>query len=88
MSDKRRIEIFTAGCPACDDTVAMINQMVCPCCDVSILDMHEKEVASRARALGIRSLPAVAVDGQLADCCIGRGPDEGSVRAMGVGQPL
>jgi hypothetical protein len=27
-------------------------------------------------ALGIRSLPAVVIDGTLADCCAGRGPDQ------------
>ena len=42
MSDKRHIEIFTAGCPACDDTVEMVKQMVCPCCDVSILKYARK----------------------------------------------
>ena len=27
-------------------------------------------------AICIRSLPAVVIDGRLADCCAGRGPDE------------
>ena len=33
--------------------------------------------------LGVRSVPAVAIDGRLADCCAGRGIDEASLRAAG-----
>ena len=50
--------------------------------------MHKPEVAKKARAYGIRSVPAVAVDGRLADCCAGRGPDESQLRATGIGTPL
>lgn len=62
--------------------------MACPSCEVSVLDMHESAVASRAKSLGIRSVPAVAIDGKLADCCAGRGPEETSLRAAGVGQTI
>ena len=31
-------------------------------------------LARRAKRLGIRSVPAVAINGKLADCCAGRGP--------------
>jgi hypothetical protein len=30
----------------------------------------------------------VVIDGQLADCCAGRGVDEETLRRAGVGQPL
>lgn len=50
--------------------------------------MGEPEVAKRARDLGIRSLPAVVMDGQLADCCAGRGPNLEGLRAAGLGEPL
>ena len=39
-------------------------------------DMHDAAVAVAARGYGIRSLPAVVIDGRLADCCAGRGLDE------------
>ena len=45
-------------------------------------------IARRAKSLGVRSVPAVVINGQLADCCIGRGPDEATLRAAGLGQPL
>ena len=49
--------------------------------------MSEGEVARRAQGLGGRSVPDVAIDGKLAACCAGRGPNETALRAAGVGQP-
>jgi glutaredoxin len=88
MSTKRKIEVFSAGCPVCLETVEMINRIVCPSCEVSILDMNKPEVSEKARNLGIRSVPAVVIDGKLANCCSGRGPDEATLRAAGVGKPI
>ena len=88
MAQKRRIEIFSAGCPVCEETIGLVNRLACDSCDVTVLDMQTPEVASRAHELGIRSVPAVAVEGRLADCCAGRGPDESALRAAGIGQPL
>lgn len=88
MAIKRNVEVFSAGCPACEDTIRLVNEMACPSCEVSVLDMHESAVASRAKSLGIRSVPAVAIDGKLVDCCAGRGPEETSLRAAGVGQAI
>ena len=85
---KRKIEIFTAGCPACKETIDLVNKTACPSCEVSILDMKDAAVARRAKSLGIRSVPAVVVDGELASCCAGRGVDEASLRAAGVGQAV
>ena len=85
---KRRIEIFSAGCPACEETVNLVNSVACPSCEVSVLDMKDSKVAGRAKSLGVRSVPAVVIDGKLADCCAGRGPDERILKAAGVGQPV
>lgn len=35
--------------------------------------------------MGVISVPAVVIDGKLADCCAGRGPDEKVLRAAGMG---
>ena len=88
MSDKRKIEIFSAGCPACTGAIRTVNQIAGPSDEVGVLDMHQPEVAARAEQYGVRSVPAVAVDGKLADCCAGRGVDEATLRASGVGSPL
>jgi len=85
MATKRKIEVFSAGCPACQETVNLVQRIACPSCDVSILDMNDPNAAQRAKSLGIRSVPAVVINGKLADCCQGRGPDEATLRAAGLG---
>ncbi len=86
MTDKRKIEVFSAGCGLCEDTIAMVQDAACSSCEVIILDMNDKEILIRARELGIQSVPAVAVDGVLASCCAGRGVDEDTLRAAGLGR--
>jgi len=86
MTAKRKIEVFSAGCPACVETIELVNRVACPSCGVSVLDMNRADVAQRAMGLGIRSVPAVVIDGKLADCCAGRGPEEATLRAAGLGQ--
>ena len=83
----RKIEIFSAGCAACEETISLVNRIACPSCEIIVLDMKQPAVAKRAAELGVRSVPAVVVDGKLADCCAGRGPDESTLKAAGVGQP-
>ena len=87
MATTRKIEVFSAGCAVCEDTVALINRIACPSCEVEILDMHRPDVAAKAKRYGIRSVPAVVVNGRLADCCAGRGPDEVTLRAARIGTP-
>lgn len=81
------MEVFSAGCGACEETINLINSIACPSCEITVHDMHDTSVAQRAKALGIRSVPAVVISGKLADCCAGRGPEEVTLRAAGVGQP-
>lgn len=88
MATTRRIEIFSAGCPACETTISRIRELACPSCDIVVLDMNVADVALRAKTLGIASVPAVVIDGKLADCCAGRGPDEDVLKAAGLGTPL
>lgn len=84
---KRQIEVFSAGCPLCDDTVLMVKKISCPSCEVQVHDMTQAASSARARQLGVQAVPAVAVDGVLASCCSGRGVDEAALRAAGVGCP-
>ncbi|MFQ5876240.1 MAG: thioredoxin family protein [Acidobacteriota bacterium] len=85
---RRAIEIFSAGCPACEEAIELVERIACPSCRVAVLDMRDAGVASRAKSLAIRSVPAVLVDGRLAQCCAGRGPDEAALRDAGLGRPL
>ena len=88
MALKRKIEIFSAGCPVCQETIKLVQNMACTDCVVTVLDMNDSAVASRAKKLDIRSVPAVVIDGKLADCCARRGPNEATLKAAGIGQPI
>ena len=88
MNAKRKIEIFSAGCPLCDQTVELVERIACDSCEVKVLDIRDLDIASRAGKLGIRSVPAVVIDGKVADCCKGRGPDEATLLAAGLGKKL
>ncbi len=88
MPMKRKIEVFSAGCSCCFETIELVRKSACPSCEVTVLDMRNPEVAERARHLGIRSVPAVVIDGRLADCCSSRGPEIETLRAAGLGVAL
>jgi glutaredoxin 3 len=55
---RRQIEVFSAGCPACQEAVELVERVAGGSADVSVLDMHQQDVASRAKELGVRSVPA------------------------------
>ena len=85
---KRIIEIFTAGCPCCDESIKLVQSIICPSCDLQILDMRSDESAqAKAKAYGVNRLPAVVVDGKLADCCRQGPVDVSTLRSLGVGAP-
>lgn len=88
MTTKRTVEVFSAGCSACQDAVALVKRIACPSCEVTVLDMNDQGVAKRAKDIGIRSVPAVVVNGKLAECCKGNAPDEAALRALGLGQSV
>lgn len=88
MAIKRKVEIFSAGCPACSEVIEMVNRLACPSCEVIVHDMNDDKVATGARNLGIRTVPAVLIDGRVADCCVNLGPDETVLRAAGLGKPI
>jgi len=87
-TQRRKIEIFSAGCPLCDSVVDQVRDKACPSCEITVLDMSASQVAARAKDLGVSSIPAVAVDGELVDCCRNRGVDLDVLAAAGLGQPL
>jgi len=76
-----KIEIFSAGCPCCEDAIQTIKSIANPSDNIEVLDMHNWDIATRARQYGVKSVPAVAIDGKLAECCTGRGVDERTIRA-------
>jgi glutaredoxin 3 len=86
-TNKRTVEVFSAGCPACEPTVQLVKSLACPSCDVQVLDMNKLDVAAKAKRYGVTTVPAVVIDGKLASCCTGAGPNKEALRAAGVGVP-
>ena len=80
MAAKKKVEIFSAGCSACKETIEMVKRLASSH-EVVIHDMNKSDIASKAKQYGVRSVPAVVIDGKLASCCAGRGPEEHVLRA-------
>lgn len=78
---RRKIEVFSAGCSTCKETIELVKRLAGSSHEVQIHDMNKSEIASKAKNLGIRSVPAVVIDGKLASCCAGRGPEEHVLRS-------
>lgn len=81
MATRKKIEVFSAGCSTCKETIELISRIAGSSHEVVVHDMHKSEVASKAKQYGVRSVPAVVIDGRLAGCCTGRGPDEHVLRS-------
>ena len=85
----RKVEVFTAGCPVCEDAVQLVQKLACPSCDVTVYDLRaDAQAAAQAKAYGITAVPTVVVDGRIVDCCARPAVNEAGLRAAGIGQPL
>jgi len=82
---KRTVEVFSAGCPCCDDAVRIVRDVACNSCEVKIYDMRDSDAQAKAKQYGINRVPAVVVNGKFADCCQQGAVNPDSLRAMGIG---
>lgn len=89
MGHKRIIEVFTGGCSVCGPTVDIVKSMACSSCDVIVYDLSklcDTQVCLRkVTEYGIKSLPAVAVNGVLLDCCQSQGVSIDQLTKAGLG---
>lgn len=87
--NKRKVEVFTAGCPVCEKTVKLVKSLACPNCEVIVYDLNKgcetNDCRRKAVEYGIERLPAVVVDGKLAECCKIGAINAQSLRAAGIG---
>ena len=83
----RTIEIFSAGCSCCEDAIKAVKSASCPSCIIVVRDMKDPKVAADAKKHGIKRVPAVVINGKLADCCATGGVDLKVLQGMGLGQP-
>ena len=70
---KHKIEVFSAGCKTCMDTIATVKKLAGSEHEVIVHDMQNEEIVTRAAQHGVRRGPAVVLYGKLAGCCAGRG---------------
>ncbi|BDA73952.1 thioredoxin [Rivularia sp. IAM M-261] len=80
---KRQIEIFTADCPLCDETVQMVQELACSHCEVSIYKLRQEQ--EKAKQYGVNAVPAIIVNGKLV--LTGK-PNREQLIAAGVGQSI
>jgi glutaredoxin 3 len=87
MKKQRKVEVFTAGCPLCEATVALVKEVSCSSCDVTIYNLREQGM-EKAKEYGVTSVPTVVVDGKILECSArGKLTDE-DLKAAGIGTPL
>lgn len=77
---KYKIEIFSAGCKTYHEAIATVKKVAGSEHEVIVHDMHQEAIASRAAQHGVKSVPAVVINGKLAGCCAGRGVEERVLR--------
>lgn len=88
--NKRKIELFTAGCTVCEPVVEMVKAMACSSCEVVIYNLTQpcetKECLEKVKTYGIKALPAIAVDGKLLSCCQNKGISAEELQKAGIGK--
>jgi len=86
---KRKIEVFSAGCFLCRDAIEQIKNEACQSCEIVVYELNDlesnSEVARKVKEYGISSVPAVVINGELADCCKNKKIDLSILRSLGLG---
>jgi MerC mercury resistance protein/thioredoxin family protein len=57
MTTKKKIEVFSAGCATCKETIELVKRIAGSSHEVVIHDMHQSDVPSQAKHYGVRSVP-------------------------------
>jgi Hg(II)-responsive transcriptional regulator len=88
IMSKRKVEVFSAGCPVCADLVDLVKATACPSCEVTIYNLSQGQGTDEAKRYGITAVPAVVVEGKLLDCCKRAHITKHDLEAAGIGKPL
>lgn len=84
----RKVEIFSAGCRTCTTTIEQLREHIDPRHEIVVHDMQNNDAAvERSEAFGIRTVPAIVVDGALLACCKNTGPTLRELHAAGLAKP-
>ena len=73
-NSKRKVEVFSAGCAFCHEVIDVVRREV-GSSQVIVHNMTDARSLVRAEQFGIRSVPAVVIDGKLAFSRTVRGVD-------------
>ena len=78
-----KVEIFTAGCPLCDETVKEVKYIVSED-ELIIYNLNKAIDLNKAKEYEINKVPAVVVNGMLLNCCKNSKVDKkGLTKALG-----
>jgi glutaredoxin 3 len=80
----KKIEVFSAGCPLCHQAIDLVRRQAGSSCEIIVHNMTDARGFGRATALGVRAVPAVAIDGKLVSSS--RGIDIQTLRDVGLGE--
>ena len=69
---RRTVKLEVAGCPRCDEVEALLAELACPSCEVTI-----RQVAGEG--------PRLTVDGRSVEGLVGALGYRGTLRALGIG---
>ena len=62
----KKIEVFTADCPLCRETLELIKKEACRECEIIERRCSGDECCELAKDYGIKAVPTVVVDGKIA----------------------
>lgn len=79
------VEIFSAGCPCCTAAINAVRAAACSKCTLVVRDMNDPAVAADAQRYGINRVPAVVMNGKLADCCATGSVNIELLKGLGLG---
>lgn len=60
-----QVEVFSTGCPFCVEVIVLLRRFASDRCELVVRNVKEKDTAALARKLGLRSFPAVVIDGEV-----------------------
>lgn len=62
---RKMIEVFTADCPLCKDTLKIIKQISCAECEIIERRCPGSVCCEPAKNYAVKSVPTVVVDGKI-----------------------
>jgi len=64
-----KIEVFTAGCDLCKETMEVIRKTACSECTITEYNIREKcesEICvKKAKEYGVKAVPTIVIDGKI-----------------------